>query len=109
MKAACKRIPEVGVDCLGEVCDRHGLRIEATASTYLRMGGHREGQEDVQKPVGLAVRDAGTNRSNARAEGTSGPDNRRGLGGNAGPLDSTSDDCPHRGLSSLFSDEKRRG
>jgi len=47
--------------------------------------------------VCLGPGDEGTNRGVARADGTSGPDDRRALGGYSDSLDSRSDDGLHGG------------
>ncbi len=87
--------PEVGVDGSGTVCDRHGLRVGAGSSRYLRAERCRGGQEAVSKLVRLGACDAGANRRTARADGPSCPDSRGAIGGNLGALDSGPDDRLH--------------
>jgi hypothetical protein len=66
----------------------HGLRDEAAASRHLRMEGRRGREETVRQRVRMGASNAGTDREVARADGQSGPDDRRELGGNLGPFDS---------------------
>jgi hypothetical protein len=84
------------------------LLDQAGASKHLRMEGRRVRQETVQQRVLVGVSDAGTDRGGARADGRSGPDDRRALGGNLSLLDSRADDRLHGGLNSLFSVVKRK-
>jgi len=92
-----ERVPEVGVDGSGTVCDWHGLRDEAGASRYLPMEGCGRSQEAVRELVRVGPGDEGGDRGVARADGPRRSDDRRALGGYSGPLDSRADDGLHGG------------
>ncbi len=89
--------PKVGVDGTGTVSDAHGLRNEAGASRHLRMEGSWDRQETVRQRVRVCAIDAGTDRGVTLADGPSGLDDRRALGGSRVSLDSRPADGLHGG------------
>ena len=102
---------KVGVDGHGTVGDVHSLRDEAGASRHLPMEGCGRSQEAVRELVRVGAGDAGdagTDRGVAQADGSSGPDDRRELGGNLGQLDSRLITAFMEGLNRLFSAVKRK-
>jgi hypothetical protein len=88
----------VGIDCPGSVYAGYGLGDAAGGSRHLRMRGRRGCQKTVWQRVFVGARDAVTDRGVARPDSPSGPDDRRALGANLGPLDLRADDGFHGGV-----------